>query len=177
MLPQTSSGRWLAGITAGVLALIIISIVVTLVAAGNAEPLPEGSPEAAVQNYLQAIDDGDLTAAYAMLADDRQATCDATEYRQFTQGGRDADMRLSLDNVDVIDTTALVAVRVTSFRGDPPFDFSENSYSALFQLELVDGTWRVEEAPWPFSGCPFVPRKLPLEQKPTPTATPVAPKK
>ena len=177
LLPQTSSARWLAGITAGVLALIIISIVVTLVAAGDAEPLPEGTPQAAVQDYLQAIDDGDLTAAYAMLTDERQAICDASEYRRFTQGGRDTDMRLSLDNVDVIGTTALVAVRVTSFRGDPPFDFSENTHSDLFQLDFIDGTWRIDEAPWPFSGCPFVPTKLPLEPKPTPEAAPLAPKK
>ena len=177
MLPQTSSGRWLAGITAGVLALIIISIVVTLVAVGDAEPLPEGTPEAAVQDYLQSIDDGDLTAAYAMLADERQATCEASEYRRFTQGGRDTDRRLSLDNVDVIGTTALVAVRVTSFRGDPLFDFSENTHSDLFQLDLVDGTWRIDEAPWPFSGCPFMPTKVPVERKPTPSATPIPPTK
>ena len=171
MLPQTSSGRWLAGITAGVVALMIVAVGVTLVAdSGDPTPLPQGSPEAAVQAFVQAIDDGGFAAGYDMLHPDLRATCDEIDFRAKTVRGSDTDMRVSLANVDTFEDTAYVTVNIRSFSGSPPFDFSENSYEVHFVLKQTDDGWRIFENSWPFGGCFRVPLKLP--PTPVPTVTP-----
>ena len=175
MFPQTSSGRWLAGITAGVFSLIAVAVVVALVASGDPEPLPEGSPEAAVQTYVQAIDDGDFRGAYRLLNAESREACEENEFRSRIRNGSDAGMRIILDYVDVVDDNALVSVNITSFHGDPPFDFSESTQSALFDLDRVDEAWEIVHAPWPFSGCLRPPAKPTPTPEPTPTSTPVAP--
>lgn len=175
MLPQTSSGRWLAGITAGVFSLIAVAIVVALAASGDPEPLPEGSPEAAVQAYVQAIDDGDFRGAYRLLNAESQEACEENEFRSRTHNGNDAGMRIVLDYVDVADDNALVSVNITSFHGDPPFDFSESTHSTLFDLDRVDGAWEIVHAPWPFSGCLYPSPKPTPTPEPTQTSTSVAP--
>ena len=55
-MPTTSSARWLAGMTAGVGALGVIAVIVTLLASsGDPEPLPPGSPEARVQDFIYVV--------------------------------------------------------------------------------------------------------------------------
>ena len=171
-MPQTSSARWLAGITASVVLLAVIAIVVTLAAgSGDPVPLPEGSPEAAVQDFIIAIDDGDYAAAYRHFDEETRTQCVENDFRNSVSSGRNADMRVQLESVDLFDSgDANVTVRVRTFSGSPPFDFSESNYSTTFQLREVDGQWVILNAPWPFSGC-FAPRKVIRPPTPTPTAT------
>jgi hypothetical protein len=170
-MPTTSSGRWLAGMAIGVAALAITAVIVTLAASsGDPTSLPAGSPEARVQDFVLAIDDGEIDLAYGMLAPVISDNCSALDFRRFVDTGRSSDLRVELDNVDLIGDDAIVNVKVTSFSGSPPFDFSENQYNARFSLSKIDGAWVVMEAPWPFSGCP----PPPLKPAPTPTATPDA---
>jgi len=175
MTPKTSSGRWLAGISVSVVALAIIAVIVTLVAgSGDPEPLPEGSPEAAVQDFILAVDKGEFEAAYALLHPELRDVCPISEFRRYVGDGRDAGFRVALRSVDLIADEAHVAVAVTSFSGRPPFDFSEYTNEALFVLVEVDGAWMIKEAPWPFGGCHFIPRPTATPTPtPTPTSTPV----
>jgi hypothetical protein len=155
--------------------LAIVAVIVTLVAgAGDPEPLPEGSPEKAVQDFILAVDDGDFEAAYAMLHPDLQDTCPVSDFRRYIGEGRDSGFRVSLKSVDYIREEAHVTVAVTTFSGSPPFDFSEYTSDSLFVAVQVDGTWLIREAPWPFSGCPYLPPKPTATptRTPTPTDTP-----
>ena len=166
-MPQSSSARWLAGITAGVVLLAVIAVVVTLAAgSGDPEPLPVGSPEAAVQDFIIAIDDGDLAAAYLMLDDDVRGQCLERDFVNRLDSGRDSDMRVQLESVIFFDDGASVTVRIKSFSGSPPFDFSESNYTSSFRLRQVGDTWTILNAPWPFSSCGY------REPLPVPTATP-----
>lgn len=172
-MPQTSSARWLAGITAGVVLLAVIAIVVTL-AAGSGDPdrLPEGSPEAAILDFIVAIDDGDYSAAYRLLAQDARDQCLENDFRSRVSHGRDTDMRVQLENVDIFGEEAGVTVKVRTFSGSPPFDFSETNRTVSFQLRKTDGEWAILNAPWPFSGCSMVPRNPIPTASPTPTPSP-----
>lgn len=171
----TSSGRWLLGITAGVVLLIAAAVVVTLLAgSGDPEQLPEGSPEARVQEYILAIENDDPGAAYAMLSDDLREQCSESDFRANVSAGRGTDDRVSLEGVDVFDDTAHVDVQIRSFSGSPPFDFSENTSEVRFVLRQVDSEWAITEAPWPYGGCYRLPPEPTATPTPTPSPTPSA---
>ncbi len=166
-MPTTSSGRWLVGIAVGVGALVILSLAVTLFSSGTPPRLlPVGSPEARVQDFILAIDDGELDAAYDMLDPDAVADCSRADFRQRASYGERAGLRVALHSVDIYNDQADVSVSVSSFSGSPPFDFSESNYDVRFALAKHDQTWAITLAPWPFSGCPFT-------VKSRPAATPV----
>ena len=174
-MPESSSARWLAGITAGVVLLAVVAVVVTLAAgSGDPEPLPEGSPEAVVQDFIIAIDDGDYSVAYRLLDEDARSQCLENDFRNRVSRGQSTDMRVQLDSVHLFDDEASVTVKVRTFSGSPPFDFSESNYTTTFQLLDVDGEWTILNAPWPFSGCGFPARPIipPLVPTATPSPTP-----
>jgi hypothetical protein len=173
MTPRTSSGRWLAGITVSVVVLAIIAVVVTLVAgSGDPPELPDGSPEAVVQDFILAVDNGEYQAAYELLHPFVRTNCPISEFRRYIEPGRDSEFRVSLRSVEEVGNEAHVTVDVTSFYGNPPFDFSESTQTSTFVLVQEDGAWLISEAPpWPFSNCPYYPERLPTST-PTPTPTP-----
>ena len=169
-MPQTSSAHWLAAITAGVVLLAVIAVVVTLAAgSGDPEPLPEGSPEAAVQRFILAINDGEYSTAYRLLDEDVRNQCFENHFRTRVSNGRNTDMRVQLESVDRFDDEADVTVKVRTFSGSPPFDFSESNYTAFFQLRNLDGEWTILNAPQPFSGCGLNLRQPVPPSSPTPT--------
>jgi hypothetical protein len=170
-MPATSSGRWLAGITVGVIALAVIAVVVTLTASSrNPDALPLGSPEARVQEFILAIDDGKLDLAYGMLASAVADECRPSQFRGHLAQGQRSNLRVQLDDVSFYAEQADVTVSVSSFSGEPPFDFSENKHQARFTLSQGSMDWAIVEAPWPFSGCPFF--QLDTKRTLTPTSTP-----
>ena len=116
MLPTTSSGRWLAGITAAVTALVVISLVVAL-ATGSDEPplLAEDTPEGTVQRYFIALDAADYEAAYALLADEVRETCPLQRFRQqfsFDRFDRKENTRVRLGATRPAGVRALTAPRL-----------------------------------------------------------------
>jgi len=170
-MPQPSSARWLAGITAGVLLLAVIAVVVTLtIGSDDPEPLPQGSPEAVVQEFIIAINDGDLRAAYGMLNNDARGQCIENDFGTRLDIQGDSDMRVQLESVNLFDSEASVTVRVKSFSGDPPFGFSERNYSSTFRLGKVGDIWTILNVPSPFGRCGYG-QPLPVFT-PTPTVTP-----
>jgi hypothetical protein len=163
----------LAVITAGVVLLAVVAVVVTLAAgSGDPEPLPEGSPEAAVQRFIIAIDDGEYSVAYRLLDEDARKQCFENDFRNRVSNGRNTDMRVQLESVDLFDDEAGVTVKVRTFSGSPPFDFSESNYTAFFQLRNLDSGWTILNAPQPFSGCGLNLRQPVPSSSPTPTPGP-----
>jgi hypothetical protein len=64
---------WLIGAGSLLAILLVASIIVALMQ--RVEPLPEGTPERAVQLYLEAIADGDLEAARDFLSAELKERC------------------------------------------------------------------------------------------------------
>ena len=157
MLPTTSSGRWLAGITATVAALVVISLVVAL-ATGSDEPtlLAEDTPEGTVQRYFVALDAADYEAAYALLADEAREGCTLQEFRRqfsFDRFDGKESSRVRLGSTRPAGDNVEVTVRVTRFYGSPPFNVNESTSTYRYLLSESDEGWRIIEAGPPF-GCP-----------------------
>ena len=174
MIPKTSSGRWLAGITAVVGGLVVISLVVALTTGSDEAPLlPADTPEGTVQRYIRALQDADYATAHALLDEDARERCPIEDYRQRRRFERRDDVRIRLGATRPAGEDVEVTVHVTRFSASPPFGVSESTSESRYLLtETADG-WRIIDAPGPF-GCPFgIERVVPIAPPPpAPTPTP-----
>jgi hypothetical protein len=169
---QSTSSRWLAGVAAVVVVLIVASVVVALVNRQRQSDLfPEDTPEGTVQRYLQAMEKEDTRGAYDYLGSDLRQYCTYQHFRDNTQYFETRDMRVSLEKTEPLDGTVEVRVRVTQVYFSPPFNSSESTYSVNFTLEKEGDLWRFSRLPWPLGWCPGLDRTS--EPKPPPEVLPL----
>jgi hypothetical protein len=175
--PISMSKWWLIGGGVALVALVAVAIGVAL--AERETTLAAGTPEAAVQEFLKAVEDKDYVTAHGMLSADLRTKCPVEEFAgQGRFGGVQSleDTRITLEESKVFDSTATVTVKVTTFYSNEPFGTSESSYSQPFTLKKdADGQWRFTEYPYPLYGCPYIePEKPRSAAESEPTATPEA---
>lgn len=148
-----SSTRWLIGTVVGVVLIAVAAVMVTSLREPPA--LPGGSPEAAVQRYLQAVADGDREAVRDSYTPGLRERCDdqGPGHRPPFPHERmsfEADL---LETHEVDDDTVDVGVRLTEYSGEPPFGGGGYDHTESFRVERVDGTWGIAEASWPYYVC------------------------
>lgn len=127
-------------VVVAVLALAVVAILM----GGDTLSLDPNSPEGVVQQYTQALLDGDRGTAEALTAEDS----DCERYGDpFVD-----DIRVTLGEVRITGDGAVVEVTISQTNGDPfsGYDVSDRS---MFQLTRVEGSWRIDASPWPFSTC------------------------
>ncbi len=141
--------RGLIAIAAGIAAVSVLAIVVLAVAGeGGPSEFPADSPEAALQAYLTAFENGDYPAAYAYFSNAAQAT---VSLEQFEQAATDygtypeASRRVTYDGTDGSgdEVTLQVTVETSS-----PGGLSSNryTYSSVVPMVREAGDWRIAEA-------------------------------
>jgi hypothetical protein len=148
---------WLIGGAAFFAALLIVSIVVALTQ--RLEPLPEGTPERAVQLYLTALEDSDYVTVHSLLSAERRTECslETIAFRDIGRGGRFADSRVTIVDTDLFDGSAVVTARITSIQRDGLFGTSDSSREERYSLLKEDGEWRLDRIAWPYFGCADAP--------------------
>ena len=163
---------WLIGGALFVGALLIASIAVALLE--KEEPLPQGTPEAAVQAFLRALGDEDLETAYNLLSRELKQECTLSQFFGMSryEEGRLKEDRIVLEGTRMVDDTAFVTVRVTRVHSPGLFGPSESSFEQRFVLRQQDGEWRFSEYPWPFFHCAGKPAPVPPGSPEPPTPTP-----
>lgn len=145
----SKSNRLLLWMGLGLGMLVIAAAVVAVVRQpASFEP---GTPEAVVQQYLEAVIAEEPEAAWALLTPRLQARCtvDDLERRSYR---RDRG-RIVLVDSSVRDETARIQLKFTAAFSDGAFGIDEYSHQERFDLRLVDGKWRISESPWPFYWC------------------------
>ncbi len=132
---------------AAVVGAIVLAALVTVLA-GSRDPveLEPGSPEAAVQAYLDAVVDRDSDAAVDMLA--AGTSCTAEDFDNAYVG---EDVHVSLREVRVLGETARVDVVITTGSGEIiPTKWSEQQ---TFRLRRTGDEWLLSGTPWPIFEC------------------------
>ncbi|MCH7625888.1 MAG: hypothetical protein IIC83_08205 [Chloroflexi bacterium] len=170
---------WLIGGGAFLAILLVASIIVALL--DREELLTPGTPEAAVQRFLQAAEAEDLSIAFDSLSAKLQEECSLQEFggRGYPTRNQLSDASITLEKTQIIDDTAFVTVRISQFRGGGPFGTSESNFEQRYSLLKEEGEWKIAESPWPFFNCgplkPLAPRALevappetPMERAPAP---------
>lgn len=129
---------------AGLTGLLVIAAVVLAFTLGDREPatFDSGTPERTVQDYLQALDDGDFDAAYALLASTYRRSTSLSSFTetvgQRSSFGQGAD-RVTVDDVDINGETARLRLRLRYVTDDG------ESYEREIETVLVreGGSWRL----------------------------------
>ena len=153
MSTTSLSTRWLVGVAAVVAAAIALSVV-AIVAGGDEPEFAAGTPEGTVQSYLRAVIDGDASAARGYLSADLNDRCDEARLRDAYRRPSDRDVRVTLRGTREVGDVTEVRVRITEFRGAPPFGGDDYSHDAFFALRQEGGEWRIVDPPWPLYFCP-----------------------
>jgi|FLYL01.1.fsa_nt_gi hypothetical protein len=137
--------RTLQLLVGGTLLLVVVSGVVV---ATRRQPvdLDPGSPEGTVQEFVEAVLEGDVDRAEELAT---QPLCDFG-FDPFVR----EDFQISLIDSEIRGDRAEVRVLITTFGGESPFERYESSYEDRFLLVRVDGDWKVDSSPWPFGLCP-----------------------
>ena len=146
---------WLIG-GAAVLGILILASIVVAVLQNEAEFAP-GSPEAAVQAYLRALDEDDFQAVRDALSPELRERCSIKDMF----GGRYVgqrrsvleDKRITFEGARKLDDITFVTVRIVELRSDGLFGPSGFDYDETFALEQFDGLWKFSENPWPRFDC------------------------
>ena len=148
---------WLIGGAAVVVVLLVVGIVVGLL--DRPEELRAGTPERAVQDLLKATKDHDYQAIHDSLILDLREECNVDRIARLNVWleRKVRDSRITLEETKVIDGTAIVTIRVTSFSSDGPFGSSERSHRETYSLRNEGGEWRFSQDPWPNFCCRIPP--------------------
>ena len=168
MSTTSLSTRWLVGVAAVVVVAVALSVV-AIVIGGDEQEFAAGTPEATVQGYLRAVIDRDASAAAGYLSADLIERCDDQRLRDAYRRPSDRDVRVTLVGTTEVGDVTEVRVRITEFRGNPPFGGDDFSHDEFFALRQEAGEWRIVDPPWPLFFCDE-PRQLPR-----PAPAPVTP--
>lgn len=152
---MSGSTRWLAGVCAVVLVIVVAGVLAAT--RGGAQSYPTDSPEYTVQQYVRAVADRDANKANSYMSSELQARCDTFPRDAITNGGR-SNVRATLEDVRRGDKVATVRVGITESFGSGIFDGGDSTQTVVFELQQQADGWRFTEAPWPLY-CPSAPAK------------------
>ncbi len=153
-----STDKFLIGIVAGIVLLIVVALVVTLT-----RPEPryqvEDTPEGVAHNYLLALQKEEYERAYGYLSPtlkgypaspDKFAEHVQDDSRRFRL---DTDTTLSIKSTTVTGSRATVTVCESRFHGGDLFDSSQYTYVFEMELGLEDDGWKIVDSDYYFARC------------------------
>ena len=138
-------------IAAGVALVAAITVAALVAANRDAPDLQEGSPEALVQEYVDAMIEGHEATAHEYLSADMQAECSVRDLRDGQE--RADDVRVSLRTVTIDGDEADVEVTIIEDSGSDLFGGDGYRYEETFTLSRAGDTWVISERPWPIFFC------------------------
>jgi len=129
-------------------AVVLLAALAGVVVANRATPaLDPNTPEGVVQEYLQAVIDGNYPAAAAVLSP--SSGCDASGV---AGAYAPESAQIVLDHTAVEGDHAVVTVEVTEGSGDELFG-SSWSHMERITLQHEGGVWKITGSPWLLSAC------------------------
>ena len=134
-------------------AVILVAIIgIALLAGSDVTEYDPGTPEAAAQNYLQALIDEDYTTAHALLSPRLQIRC--RDYELSREYGPEMD-RVVFEDVRHLDTSTVITLRITTlgYSAEPLPSVMRDEIDSRLVLEQFDGDWRIVDADWPLDYC------------------------
>lgn len=130
-------------------ALLLVAVVGAVLSATRPGPrLAEGSPEAAVRDYVTAVVEGDREAAAGLL--DPEGSCAEDDLGAY--GPDSSSGRIVLREAEATGDEAEVRVDVVH-DGEGPFGAGEWREELRFDLRRDGERWVITGEPWPMYGC------------------------
>lgn len=161
--------RTLVGVSAGVVLLGLL-VVAAIVGSGRSTAEYEpGTPEAAVQDYFQALIDDRPADAYEFYSAELADNCDRPSFDAYSP----RVSRVVLGEVTTDGSESTVVVRITETWDDGPLMTDEDTFTETLSLVNEDGRWLFDRVPWPYPCPPLAPPRTTTSVPPTtPTTAP-----
>ena len=152
---QRQPDRFLIGIVAGLIVLLIAAAVSVVLLRQPAQDLPADSPGGTVQRFYTALQKSDYAGAYSYLSDSmvkKPTLAEFTNYNtSYNAGGYNYNdqQRIRIDNITLNGDDATVPVAVTTFynSGGPFGSPGDYTSTEVFSLHRDNVTWRITIAP------------------------------
>lgn len=153
-----STDKFLIGIVAAIVLLIIVALAVTLT---RPEPTyqAEDTPEGVAHNYLMALNKEEYERAYGYLSPvlagyPASAGKFVEHVHDYSWSFRlNMDTTLSVESTKVTGSQGIVRVRESSFRGGDLFDSGQSTRVFKVELRLEDDEWKIVDADYYFAWC------------------------
>ena len=142
-MKDKNANRFLAIVVA---IIAILAVVVVVGANRETEQLDRATPEGVVQEYLNAVIEGDFDAAAAKFDPAGSCKVDDLDKAYF-----DNDVRVTLINSSETSTGAVVRVQVEVPSGAPLGGYYGEDHT--FRLVKADTGWLISGIPWPMYEC------------------------
>jgi len=144
---------WTIVATVALALLLVASVIVAVLE--REEPFEAGTAEAAVQDFLRAVEDDELDTVYGFLSAQLREECSveqmfASPFRYRTQFDQN---RITLEQTNEGGGATFVTIRISSFEGSGPFGSSESSYLEQYALKRAEDRWQFVQFPWPLFRC------------------------
>lgn len=143
------SSRSILVIAAIVIGLVVLAVIVVLVASRPPATYPAGSPEATIQGYLAAGEQGDPETAYAFFSRSVRNAMTIDAYRRAWADHaweREQERRVVLEETELHDDArATIHLRIDVFSGGDLFGSSRYTYERSIGLVRENGSWRIDE--------------------------------
>lgn len=155
-----SNNRSLIYVAVAIVLLAVITIAVVLLAGDRqTAQFDADSPEAALQRYLTAYEEGDLEAAHAYFSADVRERMDLDAYQRAVDSwgiGFEPDRSVLFDSSSGSGDRVELHLIVEEFAGD---GLSGDTYRSPRDVRLVreDGEWRIDEPLVWLDPAPFEP--------------------
>jgi hypothetical protein len=151
--------RFLLGILAGIVILVVLSLVIFFARQGSVGYGPEDTPQGVIQNYIIAIGKGDYERAFRYVAGPpspagpglQQVLPDFNNFKQFFFSGitsQLANTGVQVGESRINGDIAVVDVTILQTSGDPFRSIMRQTQQA--QLIIKNGTWKINQGPYPF---------------------------
>ncbi len=158
--------RTIVGLGAGVVLLVLLVVAAVAGSGRSTTDYEPGTPEAAVQDYFQALIDNRSADAFEFYSAELADNCD----RPYLDVSSPRVSRVVLDTVTIDGSRATVVVRITQRWDDGPLMNDEDTFTETLSLVKQDGRWVFEQVPWPYP-CPPLPARTTTTVPPPPATT------
>jgi hypothetical protein len=128
-------------------AVSIIAVLLAITSSNSVKTMENGSPEAAVQQYLQRVNEGRNEEAANYFSKISKCTVDDIDRAYI-----DNNAQVTLDK-SVITSTDSAIVYVSIQRNNGPLLADTYTEQQTFRLNRENGLWKLAGIPWPLYYC------------------------
>jgi hypothetical protein len=158
--------RTIVGLAVGAVLLVLLVVAAVVGSGRSTTDYGPGTPEAAVQDYFQALIDNRPADTFEFYSTELADSCD----RPYRDVSSPRVSRVVLDTATIDGARATVVVRITQRWDDGPLMNDEDTFTETLSLVNQDGRWVFDQVPWPYPCPPLPPARTTTTVPPT-TAT------
>lgn len=125
----------------------VVAVILAISSSNTVKIMEKGTPEAAVQQYLQSVNEGRNEEAASYFSKTNKCTVDDIDRAYI-----DNNAQVTLDKSVIISTNSAI-VYVSIQRNNGPLLADSYTEPQTFRLNLENSLWKIAGIPWPLYDC------------------------